>query len=262
MENRETPPPSHPPSATRFNMRALLGFSTVVAIVASFAGWYFRSQPPEVQGCLTIFWGSIIVFSSVFIFGCALHRRQSEKKLGKVFFRVNASVWVRLGLGRPWVTAITTWLLAASLLIALSLVFSQSRSPSPPFGIYTIASSYAGWFVALGAITTWWSRELWIGEHGFVWLSFFRPWKRIIQWQWHSCDPNVIELDYRYAFHRNRLLIALPQEQGEEERLLNLLREKVGPPMGDGSEPIEVDPRPKKPEQSERWNHSDRPEVI
>ena len=76
----------------RFRLRTILVATTVAAVLAGFAGWYFRRQAPTAQQALLVYWG-VVTTATLTAFVWRWRRSMApDPSMGQAYWRV-ASAW-------------------------------------------------------------------------------------------------------------------------------------------------------------------------
>ena len=224
---KQSKPAMNPPSATRFNMKSLLGLMVMVSLVAALAGAHVRRVDERAQWYLAAYWMSVLTCVLLILLSQLVRRRFAERKAGVVRYTVPCMQVEPAGYHMPrWgvvcvllVYAFISWnigndvvdrvLDGESLLSELDVAFLLSLP------------------VGLVIRNCWWQREVWLCQNGFVWEHRFIPWPQVNCWYHSKRDDGAIELRTRKGLGTFDLELTQLGEQSQE--MIEFLNQIVGP---------------------------------
>jgi hypothetical protein len=192
MDDDPSAPTQNP--ALRFRLHAMLGLTTVVALLAAIAGPYYRVQSPDVQSQLAMYWSTLGVCTA----GGLWYRWRSMGKAPTTAGEVRFLVWSATKQHRrSWslflaVLAIVGWV-AFIALQTHNFVRRMERPTIVAFlgtsignGIYHGLLT-GGWFIFLLRTPTY------LCENGVAFGRYFAPWKYIRHAEWLEKAPDVMK---------------------------------------------------------------------
>ena len=185
----------------RFRLRTILVATTVAAVLAGLAGWYFRRQEPTAQLALLVYWG-VVTMATLVAFVWRWRRAMTpDEAMGQVYWRVS-SAW------RFWWAAPVLRLAIVSFFLG-GLVFESGVIVEMTVKVRWSSSSEFWTFVLLRSVI--WGTVLGMGmivnfidpafvcERGVWMLHRTIMWHRLKEWEWMSNRPGVLRLREAYG---------------------------------------------------------------
>ena len=196
-----------PAPTIRFRLRSLILATTMLALVAAPAGWFFRQQSEAAQMQLAAMWTAFPAFLMLALFYRYLRIKRIPLRAGECRCFVTttrASLWRSCGLIACMAIVTASW---STLLSRSGLSFSSLAFPvwmGACFGV-----TFAG---ALQTILSW---PVPLCERGLIENGKFRPWTGFFRAEWVASRPRVVRLhrlEQNYLFEGDLFLRVLPEQ--------------------------------------------------
>ena len=189
----------------RFRLRTILVATTVAAVLAGLAGWYFRRQAPTAQQALLVYWG-LVTTATLAAFVWRWRRSMTpDPSMGQVYWRVTSAWrwWWAAPLLRLNILAFFLWGLVYES--AGIVEFTESTKPGTLdfWTVVLLRSVIWGIVMGMGMIINF-IDPAFVCERGISMLHRPIMWNRLKEWEWMSNRPGVLRLrgDHGKAFLR------------------------------------------------------------
>lgn len=179
----------------RFRLRTILVATTVAAVLAGFAGWYYRRQAPTAQQALLVYWG-VVTTATLAAFVWRWRRAMTpDPSMGQAYWRV-ASAW------RYWWAApvlrlnIVGFFLWGLVYESAGIVEFTETAKTGSFDFWTVVllrSVIWGTVMGLGMIINF-IDPAFVCERGISMLHRPIMWNRLKEWEWMSNRPGVLRV--------------------------------------------------------------------
>jgi hypothetical protein len=179
----------------RFRLGTILVATTVAAVLAGLAGWYFRRQAPTAQQALLVYWG-LVTTATLAAFVWRWRRSMTpDPSMGQVYWRVT-SAW------RWWWAApvlrlnIVGFFLWGLVYESAGIVEFAVRTKSGTLDFWTVVllrSVIWGIVMGMGMIINF-IDPAFVCERGISMLHRPIMWNRLKEWEWMSNRPGVLRL--------------------------------------------------------------------
>lgn len=194
----------------QFRLRALIGATTAVAVLAAIAGPYYRSQPPERQSALLVYWSCIVVFTGVGLWTSWRDLWRVPREAGAVRYLL----WVTRGkysLFHRWpgqAAVLLAWLVLISF---NSVTMSVMHSPGLPNAprMYTVMSRVGagmtlltgvGYGIATGALVMGLLRRpVFLTDNGVSQGTRGTAWRHVRFAKWATNRPGVLRISWTFG---------------------------------------------------------------
>lgn len=193
----------------RFRLRTILVATTLAAVLAGFAGWYFRRQAPTAQQALLVYWGVVATATFTAFVWRGRRAMRPDASMGRAYWRVT-SAW------RWWWAAPVLRLAIISFFLA-GLVFESSviveatakmKPGSLEFWTFVLLRSVIwGTVLGMGMIINF-IDPAFVCERGVWMLHRTILWNRLKEWEWMTNRPGVLRLREAYI----KAFLAVPAE--------------------------------------------------
>jgi hypothetical protein len=209
-----------------FGVRTMLLVTVPVALIASVAGWFMRSIPPEERARVAVAWTMWLAILVAWIAVAAGRRIRFEKRAGRTFMRLPIYG------GNPDWRLFNRWLLSGTLVLFgfLGLFWSAANAIQAQtiggavLAVLNLGSLTLAGLAAYSVTLWWWGRDIRLCEAGVLWDRRIIPWDELHE-RWDP-DRDTLTLS-GLDLHQVRLVCAVLVPEQRREAVLALLQEKI-----------------------------------
>jgi len=178
-----------------FRLRTILVATTVAAVLAGLAGWYFRRQELTAQQALLVYWG-LVMTATLAAFVWRWRRAMApDPSMGQVHWRVT-SAWRYWWAAPVLRLAIISFFLGGLVFESGVIVEATARMKHGSLDYWTfvlLRSVIWGTVLGMGMIINF-IDPAFVCERG-VWMLYrTMMWNRLKDWEWMSNRPGVLRL--------------------------------------------------------------------
>ena len=192
-------PANAPPEPTdvRFNLRALVIVTVVVALVAAVLGPYFRSFSPDDRPRVAVRWGICLASVAGWLAYYARTRYLLERRAGPVLGSLHKYSRQFSGDNR-WAIRLGSGAMFAMGLFYIAVLANHSsipRNTSQFVFLYLFPALIGGYSIAYGITLIWWHRTVQFREHGALYGIRLLHWDSVTDCHWETPTGSRMKLE-------------------------------------------------------------------
>jgi hypothetical protein len=209
-----------------FGVRTMLLVTVPVAMIASVAGWFMRSIPPEERARVAVAWTMWLAILVAWIAVAAGRRIRFEKRAGRAIMRLPIYG------GNPDWRLFNRWVLSGALVLfgflglfwSAAIAMQAQTIVGTVWAVLNFGSLTLAGLAAYSVTLWWWGRDIRLCEAGVLWDRRIIPWSEVHE-RWDP-DRDTLTLS-GLDLHQVRLVCAVLVPEQRREAVLALLQEKI-----------------------------------